>query len=511
MLSSIKEKNKTRTVAAIDLGSNSFHMILAKIEAPNIKIINRTKRRVQLASGLDKDGYLAEDAIERGLNCLSMFAEKLQGFKAHNVKIVATFTLRKAKNAQEFLVRAANILPFPIEIISGSEEARLIFLGIAHTQAYSGKKLVIDIGGGSTELIIGSEFTPLYLNSKHMGCVSFTQRFFSDDECCERNFYNAQLACEQKLENIAAKYKSSNWDIAIGSSGSIKAIREMIIANGHEDGIITLHRLDKIIELCFKCKKISKLNIPGLSAERAPVIMAGIAILRAILKSLAIDELLFSSAALREGVLYELDEKFRSGDIRIRTVKALTKSYALDIRHAQNVQITADHLARQALKSTFIQPKTQELCSMLNWAASLHEIGLNINYKAFHKHSAYIMEHINLPGFSHEQQRVIAILARFQRKSLKLKEMPELIIYKAKHIYPLIKLLRLAIVLNAQRQEKAVTNVELEIVENKHQCEWNLIFNDKFLQENRLLRADLENEKIYWNQVGWVLNFSSLD
>ena len=226
---------KPQEIAAIDLGSNSFHMVIARVVNGALQILGRLKQRVHLAEGLDKDNYLSEEAMERGLACLSLFAERLQGFSPDSVRIVGTHTLRLAVNSEEFLSRAKHILPYPIEIISGQEEARLIYMGVAHTQPEKGRKLVIDIGGGSTEMVIGEDFSPTLAESRRMGCVSFSKQFFPGEEISKQHFQRAQVAAEQKLENLSWQYRVEGWKFALGASGTIKAVNNVIVEMGEKD------------------------------------------------------------------------------------------------------------------------------------------------------------------------------------------------------------------------------------------------------------------------------------
>lgn len=284
---------ESREIAAIDLGSNSFHMVVAKVVEQDLQIVSRHKQRVRLASGLDDLNNIDNAAIQRGLDCLTIFAERLQGFAPENVRIAATHTLRQANNAHIFIQRAASILPFPIEIISGLEEGRLIYTGVAHTQPESETKLVIDIGGGSTEMIIGTGFEPTMINSKRMGCVSFTEKYFTNGKLNRKNFTNAEIAVEQRLESLANKYIKHGWDVAIGSSGTTKAVREVLINMGYEDGIITLKRLQHLIDELLQFDSIDDISLPGLAEERQPVFAAGVVILEGIFKALSIEKLHF--------------------------------------------------------------------------------------------------------------------------------------------------------------------------------------------------------------------------
>lgn len=514
-MSTTSEPN-VRHIAAIDLGSNSFHMVVAKVVEHDLQIVSRHKQRVRLADGLDSRMNLDNASMQRGLDCLAMFAERLQDFTPDDVRIAATHTLRQANNAHIFLSRAKRILPFPIEVIPGEEEARLIYLGVAHTQPEWEKKFVIDIGGGSTEMIIGEGFDPRLLNSKQLGCVSYTNKYFSNGKLSKKNFSKAILAAEQKLESLSKPYKKLGWDAAIGSSGTIKAVKEVLIGMGHEDGIITQERLQDLIDELCKLDHIDDIKLSGLSDERKPVFAAGVAILLAIFESFSIKRMHFSDGALREGLMYEMEERFQRSDIRMRTTEHLADKHQVELSHAQNVRTQAERFLEQVGAEIGIKDSS-ELASLLSWGALLHEVGLSISYKGFHRHSAYILQHTNMPGFNQEQQRVLATLARFQRKALKLQEMPQLTIYSPEQILPLICILRLAIVVNGQRKEideLPILSLSIESKDKKSDSKddnfqhWKISCEDEdWLNNNRLLDADLQTEQQYWKSAGWQLEF----
>lgn len=494
----------SRDIAAIDLGSNSFHMVVARVVDEDLQLISRHKQRVHLADGLDHEMNLSHSAMERGLECLAMFAERLQGFDPDNVRIAATHTLRQARNAHLFLQRAKQVLPFPIEIIPGEEEARLIYLGVAHTQLEVSSKLVVDIGGGSTELIIGNDFEPELLNSKQMGCVNFTSRFFANGKITKKNINKAITACEQKLESIASSYRKKGWQIAYGSSGSIKAIREVLIGIGFEDGLITLNRLSTLIEMLCSFDSIDDIQLQGLSDERKPVFTAGVAILTAIFQTLKLSEMHYSDGALREGLLYEMESGFARSDLRMRTTENLAKKHLVDLEHAARVKGLASDLLEQTHKALGIK-RDSELANLLQWAALLHEVGLSISLRGFHRHTAYILQHTNMPGFNSEQQLLLASLTRYQRKSLKLTELPDFHLYSREQVINLIRLLRLAILINGQRNDDPLPEFTLE-VNHDH---WSLKGKEKdWLENNKLLSADLQSEQERWSQVNWKLELT---
>ncbi|MGC9422778.1 exopolyphosphatase [Vibrio sp.] len=502
-LDNVLEPPTSREIAAIDLGSNSFHMVVAKVVDQDLQLISRHKQRVRLAAGLDEQKNLDHAAMERGLECLAMFAERLQGFTSDNVRIAATHTLRQANNAHLFLQRARDVIPFPIEIIPGSEEARLIYLGVAHTQPQADSMLVIDIGGGSTELVIGKGFEAELVNSKQMGCVSYTERFFTNGKLSKKKFAQAILAAEQKLESIASKYRKKGWQVAFGSSGTIKAINEVLAGLGAEDGIITQQRLNKLTDKLCEWHHIDEIQLEGLTEDRKPVFAAGVAILTAIFSALNIKAMNFSDGALREGLLYEMEERFKYTDIRLRTTEHLASKHLVDLEHAAKVKGYAKEFLAQVSESLGLKHNS-ELFALLEWAALLHEVGLSINLQAFHRHSAYILQHTNMPGFNSEQQRVLATLARFQRKALKLGEMSEFSLFKKKHIIGLIQVLRLAIVVNGQRNDDPLPDLRLIVDDG----EWQLSSTENhWLENNKLLHADLICEQAYWRHVGWTLTF----
>jgi len=494
-----------RSVAAIDLGSNSFHMVVAHIVGEDLQIVSRHKQRVRLASGLNpKDKLLNEEAMTRGLECLAMFAERLQGFEPENVRIAATHTLRQARNASIFMRRARDVLPFPIEIIPGVEEARLIYAGVAHTQPEYKSKLVIDIGGGSTEMIIGKAFEPELVISTLMGCVSFTDQFFANGKLSKNNFTQASIASQQKFESLVKTYRKKGWEAAIGSSGTIKAIREVLIGLGFEDGIITHKRISKLINTLCEFDSIDDIVLQGLTLERKPVFAAGVAILDSIISSFGIKELHFSDGALREGLLYEMEDRFKRSDIRMRTTEYLARKHLVDLNHAEKVKQLTIHFLKQISSETGIK-KNGELASLLGWSALLHEVGLSISYQGLHRHSAYILRHTTMPGFNQEQQFVLSTLARCHRKSLKLQEIQEFNLFKKKHIIQLIRILRLSVVLNGQRNEEPLPELFLKIKSDDH---WKIECKDKkWLENNKLLMADLETEREFWQKVNWKISF----
>ncbi|ALV91415.1 MULTISPECIES: exopolyphosphatase [Pantoea] len=497
-----KSTPKPQEFAAIDLGSNSFHMVIARVVDGAMQVLGRLKQRVHLADGLDAQNRLSDEAMERGLSCLALFAERLQGFSAANVTIVGTHTLRIATNAEEFLQRAAKVIPYPIEVISGNEEARLIFMGVEHTQPEKGRKLVIDIGGGSTELVIGEDFEPQLVESRRMGCVSFANLYFPKGEISPENFRRARLSAAQKLETMAWQYRLHGWQYALGASGSIKAACEVLLAMGEKEKLITPETLEMLVTEVLKHKSFNALSLPGLSEERKAVFVPGLAILCGVFDALAIRELRLSDGALREGVLYEMEGRFRHQDIRSRTAQSLANHYAIDSDQARRVLETTEQLYLQWLDQNPKQANPQ-LSALLKWAALLHEVGLTINHSGMQRHSAYILQNSNMPGFNQDQQMLLATLVRYHRKAVKQDEMPRFTLFKKKQFLPMVFLLRLGTLLNNQRQ--ATTKPD-SLKLTTDDGNWTLKFPNGYLSQNTLVQLDLEREQAYWNDVaGWKL------
>ena len=405
-------------LAALDVGSNSFHLAIARVDHGEVKKVASMSEKVQLAAGLDENKNLTEAAQQRGLACLARFVGRLSSVQAKRMRIVATNALRQAKNGHEFIQKAAEILPKPIEIIAGREEARLIYLGVSHTMANSGRRLVIDIGGGSTELIIGEEFEPIHTESLQMGCVAFTKAYFSDGEINQKNFDKAVVAARKELSGIANTYKTAGWDTVVGSSGTIKACRQITVNMGWSDAQENLTRegLEKLKEKLLKFKHISEVDFDGLKEDRRAVLPAGVAILYAVFDVLELHKLVYSDGALREGVMYDLLGRFQHEDIRDRSVQALMGRYNADPKQAERVVKTAQHLFDGVAKTLNLNSEDSDL---LRRAAYLHEIGLAISHAGYHRHGAYLLQHSDIAGFSQIDQNHLSHLVAHHRRKLR--------------------------------------------------------------------------------------------
>lgn len=493
-----------REFAAIDLGSNSFHMIVARIVNGSIQVLSRLKRRVRLADGLDENLVLSQEAIDRGVACLELFAKRLQGFSTENVKVVGTYTLRRAINNQDFLEQAKAVFPYPISIISGQEEAKLIYSGVSHTQPEKGRKLVVDIGGGSTEITIGDNFTPVRAESRHMGCVSFAKRFFPNGELTIERFDSAYQLAMEKMEDLMWEYKDLGWKHVLGSSGTIKTVHQVLLANGYRDGLITEPRLQKVIDICLEFKSLNDIKLRGLLEERADVLVPGLAILLALFHTFRIDVLRYSNGALREGVMYGLEKSFQVGDIRQRTAEALAEQFDLDQQQANRVEHIALILFDQ-IKSWRNRRQISDLRSILKWASLLHEIGIVVNHNNVHRHSAYLISNRDLPGFDFEQQTLLAVLMRYHLKNFKRSDIRSINRYQCRDVLTLVRVFRLAVLLNRSRQASVVPTQLILTIDQNH---WHLKFDSDFLNQNPLVLADLEEEQKILSLTDLVLSIS---
>lgn len=488
--------------AVVDLGSNSFHMIVAKKVNNSLQVIYKNKLNIHLATGLNKDYRLSLSSINRGVNCLALFAERLKNFPPSHVKVIGTYTLRAAKNRRQFLIAAAKVFPYPIEIISGQEEARLIYVGAINAEPTqkSDVKFIIDVGGGSTEIAIGTDNNPSLAESRPMGCVTYTKQFFPHHIISPQAFERARLAAEQQVEKLISLVKSKNVSIAFGSSGTIKSIYNILLDLGVTDGIITQQRLDDLVSYTLEFKHFNDINFPSLSKERKHVFVSGLAIFCGVFNAFNLQELHYAQSALREGVLYEITgNTLYPQDICHKTINVLLKQYNVDKNHANKTAKTAQYLFSQWQSSSNF-PKDVTLESLLYWAAQLHEIGLNINFSGIHKHSAYILQNSNMPGFNEEQQFLLSTLVRYHRKSFKVNELPYFSLFEAKHIQAILQILRLAVLINNQRTANLDPKVFKLRTINNDIGKVELTIDREFAKNNRLILLDLEQEQTYWQQ-----------
>lgn len=489
-------------LAAVDLGSNSFRMLVARASHGELRPLIALGERVQLAAGLSA-AKLHPAAMARGLDCLSRFRQVLDTLKPDTVRVVGTNALRAAKNAAQFAADASAILGCPVEVISGREEARLIYLGVAHTLADDGRaRLVADIGGGSTEVIVGERFEPRLMESLHMGCVSYRERFFPDGRLTRKRFVQAYEAACLEVLNVRASFHTLSWDDCVGSSGTLDAIGEVLKSAGWSTGEITSAGLARLRDRLSGCNNLADLaEIPGLKEARREVFPAGVAICCALFDTLGIRSMHVSGGALREGVLYDLLGRSTHEDVRERSVKALTARYDIDVGGATRV---ADVAAYLFAKTRADWGLTDCDGGMLGWAARLHEIGLAIAHNQFHKHGQYLIENADLPGFSLSEQKILGLLVRCHRRKFPRALFTAWPPGPRKRLERMAVLLRLAVLFKYLAPVDGMPEFDVRVTVDA--C--RLQFPPDWLQRHPLTVAELTMESDYLRPTGYTLEFA---
>lgn len=483
-------------IAAIDLGSNSFRLQVGRIVNDQIYPLDGIKEAVRLAAGLSPSKVLDHAAQQRGFNALLRFNERLRGFDPDSVRAVATNTLRVAKNAPEFLVRAEAALGVPIEVIAGREEARLIYVGVAHTLPDPHRQqLVVDIGGGSTEFIIGKSFEPIVLESLYMGCVSYSLNYFPQGRIDKRSLKEAEMAARRELQAIVHAYREVGWEVAVGSSGSAKALVEILEQNGFSDHGITRDGLERLRSVLVRAGQLDKVSLAGLKGDRLPVLLGGLAIMSAVFAEFGLERMEFSEGALRLGVLYDLLGRYHHHDLRDATVAAFTARYGVDHAHANVVAETARRLYL-SLHPGLTAEQAHDLPDLrfMMWAAMLHEIGISVAHSSYHKHSAYIVGNADMPGFSRMDQGRLARLVLAHRGKLERvaaldPDSPD---------WVLIACLRLATLLHRARDGRGVPPVAL----CRDGRDFSVRAPEAWLKTRPLTAAAIEEEQRQWASVG---------
>jgi exopolyphosphatase/guanosine-5'-triphosphate,3'-diphosphate pyrophosphatase len=486
------------TLAAVDLGSNSFRMEVARVAGDQLYPLDSLKETVRLAGGLSADKLLDEAAQARALACLNRFGERLRGLSPEAIRCVGTSTLRVARNADVFIPKAEIALGHPIEIVAGREEARLIYLGVAHSLAASpDRRLVVDIGGGSTEFIIGHGLKPHERESLHMGCVNFSQRFFAGGYVDKATLRAAEMAARVEVERIGREFSKDNWQQAVGSSGTARALREILEACGWSARGITADGLAQLRSQFVKAGHVDALDLPGLSRERRPVIVGGFAIMAGLFAELGIGQMDVAETAMREGILYDLLGRFHKQDMREATVDEFMRRYHIDIQQAARVKRLAQKLFAAGGGSD------ENDVRFLDWAARLHEIGLSVSHGGYHRHSGYILENADMPGFSRTEQARLALLARAQRGALtKLPAFAAGVVPDNDRL--LVWLLRQAVILCRSRAEPRLPDVKVEASSKR----FRLTLPAGWLAERPLTQRALEEEAVHWSAVGMKYAFS---
>ena len=490
-------------LAALDLGSNSFHLIVAQQHNGRIVVVDRLKEMVRLAAGLDANLTLSRQAMERGVECLSRFGQRLRNLRSDSVRVVGTNTLRKARNGWEFISRAEAVIGHPIEIISGREEARLIYKGVCYAMGPAAdRRLVIDIGGGSTELILGRGYEPELMDSLYMGCVSMSERYFGSGELKASRFAAAELAARQEIEPVETLYRRRGWDTVIGTSGTIHAINDVASLRGNPDGL-TPAALTDITKALVSARDLDHVSLEGLPGERAPVFPGGLAILRGIFESLGIQRLTVSSGALREGLLQELIGRVRHDDVREHSVADLARRYHVDEPHAQKVAETAQMLFEQVSAAWGLV--SEEFEQLLRWAATLHEIGMDVSHSQYHKHGHYLLQYMDLAGFSQIDKLRLASLVRAHRRKFPKIEFDRIDADERTVLIRLSVLLRLAVLLRRNRTGEPLPRIALRAEQNRLEVK---IASD-WLDAHPLTRLDLEQESEFLQAVPLKLSIAT--
>ncbi|EGU36833.1 guanosine pentaphosphate phosphohydrolase [Vibrio ichthyoenteri ATCC 700023] len=485
--------------AAIDLGSNSFHMLVVRHIDGSVQTMAKIKRKVRLAAGLNEKNALSQEAMQRGWDCLSLFAERLQDIPKENIRIVGTATLRTATNVDVFLTRANQILGYKIDVICGEEEAATIYKGVAHTSGGSGRRLVVDIGGASTELIIGEGFEAKALTSLKMGCVTWLERHFKDRQLNIRNFNQAIDAAKATLDPILQQYTELGWDVCVGASGTVQALQEIMLAQGMDE-VITHAKLMRLQKQAMLADHLEELDIEGLTLERALVFPSGLSILIAIFELLDIDSMTLAGGALREGLVYEMVDELKQNDIRVRTIASVQNRYQIDQEYGQQVADLAQCLLNQCQENWLTEPQAS---AMLDTAAKLHEIGLAIDFKKGGEHAAYLLKNLDLPGYTRAQKHLLAeVVRRYREQLTSLPEQHAISSASAKRI---LRLLRLSVLLTHRRHQALEPQVELQSEGDK----LSLFIDAQWLVNNPLTASELEIEANRQSDIGWPLNIIS--
>ncbi len=475
--------------AAVDLGSNSFHLLVARLDGGTLQVIDRYKEMVRLGEGLAEDRSMRPEVAERALACLERIGQRLRDVNPENVRIVGTNTLRQLRPESRFIEQAEQVLGHPIEVIAGREEARLVYLGVAHGLAIvDEKRLVVDIGGGSTELIIGQGFETTLRESLHMGCVSISQRYFSGDKITAKTMDKAELACALEIRPVRELFRQSGWTTATGSSGTIKAVASVISAEGWSDDGITQAGLDALRAAMIERGKVSALAFKGLSDERRPVFAGGVAVLRAVFRDLKIEQMRASDQALREGLIYEMVGRVHHEDVRERTVATLCRRFDVDLDQAARVRSTALELYEQLREVWALNHDNYP--KMLGWAADLHEIGLAVSHSQYQKHGAYLLRNADLSGFTRQEQDALAALVLGHRRKFPLDVFTALPRPARECGRQLALLLRLAVLMHRGRSATTEPNPQVSAEDEAIR----LRFPPGWLDDHPLTRLEFEEE-----------------
>lgn len=484
-------------LGAVDLGSNSFHMVIARLRHGQLVVMDRLRESVRLAAGLDRRNRLDAASQRRALDCLARFGERLRSLHASRVRVVGTNTLRKAHAVERFCQQATRLLGHPVEVISGIEEARLIYLGVSHSlPRIRGGQLVVDIGGGSTEIIRGRGLEPQVMESLYMGCVGLSASAFSGGRLTERNFRTARQAASLELEPVRARFLRTAPLRVAGASGTIRAAWDVLVSAGRARHGIGVKDIEWLVGRMIACGDVERLRLPGLPADRAHVFPGGVAILIEVLSSLEVDRMVVAEGALREGILYDMVGRMTNEDARQRTVRAMQQRFRVDGHQARQVAATAlDLLGQVAVRWGLDLGDDRR---MLGWSAVLHEIGLDIAHAHYHHHGAYVLENADMPGFGRDEQRLLAGLVRGHRRKFTMESLATLPADWRRRALRLTVLLRLAVLFNRSRGVTPLPRLRLVAADDAVMVGMPA----GWLKKNPLTEADLQQEQRYLAAMG---------
>jgi exopolyphosphatase/guanosine-5'-triphosphate,3'-diphosphate pyrophosphatase len=492
-------QNGTR-LAAVDLGSNSFRLEIGQLDHGQIHRTEYLKETVRQGNGLDAERNLTPEAMQRGWDCLARFGERLAGFKRSQVRAVATQTLREARNRDEFLAQAHRVLGFPIDVISGREEARLIYQGVAHLLPQSGeRRLVVDIGGRSTELILGQDLDARVTESFRVGSVAWSMKYFADGQFTDASFRMAEIAAKAVLDEALNAYRRDAWDVAYGSSGTIGAVGDVLAAAGWPAQTVSRDGLDWLLDRLLAARSADRVRLEGLKEDRRAVIGGGLSVLRAVFDLLGINEMQAAQGALRHGVLYDLlDREQGTTDIRSTTVQRLSTKFDVDAAQAQRVGKVATTLLR-GLRAGDAPAELERAQRKLLWAAQLHEIGSLISHSDYHKHGAYILDNADAPGFALPELHRLSLLVLGHRGKLRKLEAD---FEDSAFVHQLLAL-RLAVILCHARRDPDMKGLQIESSDDARvmtlttRSDWAAAYP----QSAHLLREEV----VAWQKTPWGL------
>lgn len=489
-------------IAAVDLGSNSFRLQIAQVVNGRLYPVDSLKQIVRLGADIGEDNALSDASMKRALDALMRFGERLRGFDPKSVRAVGTNSFRVSSNGAEFLKKAEAALGFSIDVIAGREEARLIYLGAAHSLPNSQeKRLVVDIGGGSTEFIIGSQYKALEMDSLVMGCVSYSQRYFPNGSITKAAFHEAEFAAKDKVQTIAQTFHQQYWSKAVGTSGTGRALFDILMLNHYASAGITLEGMYQLRTALIKAGRLDKLSLNGLRSDRLPVLAGGLAIMIAIFEELNIPSMDTTLGALRDGLLFDLIGRVEHTDLRESTIQSCMQRYHIDKQQAQLVRLLARQFFDQLVSCNADQ--YQEACYLLEWAANLHEIGRSIAYSAYHRHSAYMLQYADMPGFTKQEQMQLSIAVLAHRGSLKKLQF----VSQDQRNTPLLLALRLATIFYRSRRDIDLPAINIQ-AESEHA--YTLAVPDSWLLAHPLTAYALENEVKQWQSINIVFRVEKI-